>query len=268
MNNRILENFKKGKPTLGTITHLGNSAAVECIGAAGLDYVLIDMEHAPLDRRDAAACIMAADAAGITPIVRIPDIQRSMILNLLDVGARGLIVPNIESVEQVRQLIDYAKFKPLGSRGYCMTRDGKWGFGEDYEAGMTGYMANCNSSTMLLPQCETVECLEHIEEIVALDGIDGILIGPFDLSIAMGLDGQFDHPAFQQAVERVRTACQAQGKLSMIFAASEADISKRLAQGFDSILYGLDALALTSYYRNAAEVFAFHAVPNSCQQSK
>lgn len=255
MKNAILEKYRQGVPSVGTITHLRSTSAVECLGVTGLDYVLIDMEHTPVEIGEAQAYISAADAAGITPIIRIAEISRGAILKMLDAGAKGVIVPGVETVEQVKSLIAYAKFKPLGDRGYCMTRDGKWGYGEDYADGMTGYMAACNRDTLLLPQCETLGCLEHIEEITAMDGVDGILIGPFDLSIAMGLDGQFTHPEFKKAVARILTACKANGKLAMIFTGKADDIMPRVQEGFDSVLYGLDILAVIDHYKAVMDHF-------------
>ncbi len=255
MHNRVLEKLRQGQPVLGTITHLKSPAAVEALGAAGLDYVMMDMEHCPMDWSDVQSAVTAADAAGLEPFVRVPEGSRSAVLHALDLGVKGVIVPCIERVEQVEALISYAKFQPLGNRGYCMTRDGKWGWDAAYANGLSGYMAESNAQTLLIPQCETVGCLEHIEEIAALPGVDGILIGPYDLSIAMGLEGQFDHPDFRAAVARIRSACKVQGKMSMIFVGSTEDMVRRLDEGFDNILYGLDILSLMGHYVGVAEDF-------------
>ncbi len=253
--NRILEKCRAGTPAIGTITHLISPTAVECIAVAGMDYVMIDMEHSPVDMREVHACVTTADAAGITPIVRIDECTRTAVLRVLDVGAKGVVVPGIESVSQVKDLIRYAKFQPLGERGYCMTRDGRWGYGESYADGLPGYMAHSNRETLLLPQCETVGCLEHIEEITALDGVDGILIGPYDLSIAMGLAGQFDHPDFQAAIRRIHSACKAVGKLAIIFVGNAEAMQTRLSEGFENILFGLDILNLIGSYRQITNHF-------------
>lgn len=249
MENTVLKKYHNKMPSIGTITHLRSTTAVECLGATGLDYVMIDMEHAPVDTGEAQAYISAADTAGITPFVRIAEISRGAVLKMLDAGAKGIIVPDIETVDQVKVLIQYAKFKPVGARGYCMTRDGKWGYSADYKKGLQGYMDACNRDTMLFPQCETLGCLENIEEITALNGVDGILIGPYDLSIAMGLDGQFEHPDFKKAVARILKACKDAGKMAMVFAGNADEASRRLNEGFDSILYGLDILAVINHFR-------------------
>jgi 2-keto-3-deoxy-L-rhamnonate aldolase RhmA len=255
MNNKVLEKLAQGLPVLGTITHMKSPAAVEALGAAGLDYVMLDMEHCPMDWDDVQNAITASDAAGIEPFVRIPEGSRSAVLHALDVGAKGVVVPCIEHVEQVKALVSCAKFQPTGARGYCMTRDGKWGYDAAYAKGLTGYMRESNAKTMLIPQCETLGCLKQIEDIAALPGVDGILIGPYDLSIAMGLDGQFAHPDFRAAVARILSACKANGKMSMIFVGSTEDMRQRLDEGFDNILFGLDILSLIGHYTSIAESF-------------
>jgi len=255
LDNKIIEKFRQGQQSLGTISHLKSPCAIECLGKTGLDFVFLDMEHTTLEKETAYTCITAADAGGITPVVRVPGVDRSAILSMLDAGARGIIVPGVETPEQVEELVRYAKFPPLGDRGYCMTRDGRWGYGEDYAGGMMSYMETCNRDTLLIPQCETAGCLAHIEEIVAMPGVDGIMVGPFDLSIALGIPGEFESPAFLSALERVLHACKQSGKLSMIFVGAQEDIARRCAQGFDSILYGLDLLVITEHYRGVVEAF-------------
>ncbi len=255
MKNKLLEKRKEGKPVIGTLSHLLSPVAVEALGVSGLDYVVLDMEHSPIHTQELAACITAADAGGITPLVRVGDTSRVALLRVLDLGAKGLIVPGVESVAQVKELVQFAKFRPLGNRGYCMTRDGKWGFDAAYENGLSGYMDCCNKETLLIIQCETTGCLEHIEEIAAIEGVDGILIGPYDLSLAMEIGGQFGHPDFVSAVDKVLNACKKNGIISMIFTGNEADLESRLAQGFENILFGLDILSLIQHYAGVTNVF-------------
>lgn len=252
-NNKVLEKFKQHQPSLGTFTHLKSMVAVEALGVTGLDYVVIDMEHSPIAIDEAARFVTAADAVGITPFLRVNEATRSAVLRALDIGVMGIIVPCIETVEQLRQLVGHAKFQPEGNRGYCMTRDGQWGFSPSYRDGITGYMNISNSNTLLIPQCETAGCLEHIEEIASMDGVDGIMIGPYDLSIAMGMTGQFDSPQFQAAVSRILTACKNAGKLSIMFTGVAADAKARLSQGFDSALVGLDVLMLINRYKTLVD---------------
>lgn len=240
MENRVLEKFHAGDKSLGTFTHMLSAPAIEALAYTGLDYVIIDMEHSPIGAEHAAELVGVASGTGLAPFVRVDELSRSPILKMLDVGAAGLIVPQLETVEQARQLVGWAKFAPVGNRGYCPSRDGGWGLDENYAGGMSGYMDWANRNTMLIPQCETAGCLEHIEEIVAIEGVDGIFIGPFDLSIALGIPGRFDDPRHIAAVERVRLACERANKPCIMFCGSAEAAAGYFAQGFTSVTVSLD----------------------------
>lgn len=242
--NRILEKFQKHELSIGTFTHLKSATAVECLGRTGLDYVVIDTEHCGVGVDALSAAITAADAAGITPLVRINEISRSAVLQPLDAGAKGLLVPAVVSVEQVRRLVEYAKFPPLGKRGFCPTRDGGWGFDDASARGVGAYMARCDRETLLIPQCETAECLAQIEEIAAISGVDGIFVGPLDLSISLGCPMQFDQPVMLDALARILSACRTNGKLTIIFCGDTETARLRASQGYDSLTVGLDTQLL------------------------
>ncbi len=244
MKNTVLEKFRAGERCVGTFTHLLSPAAIQGLGQTGLDYVIVDLEHSPVCPDEAAKLVAAAKGAGLCPLVRVDAIARSPVLKMLDTGAMGLIIPNVENAEQIRELVSYAKFAPMGSRGYCPTGDAGWGYGEDYRDGMEGYMRAANEQTLLLPQCETAGCLEHIEEIAAMEGVAGIFIGPFDLSIALGIPGQFDNPVHKQAVERIRLACERAGKLCIMFCGSGEQANGYFRQGFPNVAVGIDMLTL------------------------
>lgn len=250
MTNMVLEKFRRGEPSLGTFTQMHSTIAAEILGYTGLDFALIDMEHAPLSTQSAGELIAAARGSGITPLIRTREISRSAVLQPLDAGAMGLVVPCVETVDQVRQLVQWAKFAPTGSRGYCMTRDDGWGFAPGAAPSLKAYMEKSNRETLLLPQCETAGCLAHIEEIAAMDGVDGIFLGPFDLSIALGCPGQFDTPVIQEATERVLTACRETGKVAMVFSGSPEAARSYWKMGFHSAAIGLDTLVYIQAYRD------------------
>ena len=206
MDNKLKQQLRSGDKPLGTFCGLNSPTVIECLGRTGLDFVIVDCEHSPSEAETAMELIRAAELSNLTPLCRVRDLSRSAVLKLLDVGARGLIVPNIHSVEEVQQVIDWAKFAPIGQRGFCPTRKDGWGF--DTERTTAETMAVMNEATLLLPQCETKEALENIEAITAMEGVDGIFIGPFDLSISMGIPGQFDHPDFVAALEKCRKSAK------------------------------------------------------------
>ena len=249
MKNTVLEKFKKGQKTIGTFSHLQSITAIECLGFTGLDYVVIDMEHSPVTAEGANQYIVAARSAGLAPFVRVDGVSRSPILKALDAGAQAVVVPCVETLDQVRKLVEYAKFAPSGSRGFCPTRDGGWGYAEHAAGSIEDYMQISNRETLLILQCETSGCLDNIEMITSIDGVDGILIGPFDLSIALGKPARFDDPEIKEAFARIRNACQAAGKMCMIFAGSAEAAKNYFSEGFDSVAVGLDTSIYISSYR-------------------
>ena len=248
MKNRVLEKFRAGEKSIGTFTHLLSAPAIEALAYTGLDYVIIDMEHSPIAAEHAAELVGVASGAGLAPFVRVDAIERSPVLKMLDVGAAGLIVPGVESVGEIKRLVEYAKFAPLGNRGYCPSRDGGWGMAECYAEGMGGYMDSANRQTLLLPQCETMGCLENIDEILGTDGVDGIFIGPFDLSIALGIPGDFANERHINAVAHVLDVCHRHGKLAVMFCGGAEAANGCVRQGLDSVTVSLDICVLAAAF--------------------
>lgn len=253
MKNTLREKLLRGEKALGTFMELGTATSAECLGLAGLDYLIIDTEHGPFDPLSALDFIRAAKLYGITPLARVQEISRAAILKLLDVGAMGLIIPCVSSVEEAEQIVSFGKYAPLGQRGVANTAGSGFWF-EDYAShGMPHYFEVSNRESMLIPQCETLGCLDHLKEILAIDGIDGIFVGPFDLSTAMGIPGQFDKPEFKEALRHVQWLCAEAGKPSLLYAANEQAAREGFAMGYDSVTYGMDASTLVNAYKAARQ---------------
>lgn len=242
MHNILKEKLAQGKQPLGTFVGTASPAVVECLGCAGLDFVILDNEHSPVEAETTAAMVRAAELRNVTPLARVREISRPAILKLLDVGVQGLIIPDVRGTEDVRRVVDYAKYAPVGRRGFCPSR--KDGWGTDPQCGVLDTMAHFNQETLVIPQCETAEALSDIATIAAMDGVDGIFIGPFDLSISMGMPGDFENPQFRAALARILSACRAAGKPCLIFAGDGAGAAVRFAQGYDAVAMGLDATLL------------------------
>ena len=244
MKNTCKEKMLRGEKVVGTFFEMGGANAVECLGLAGLDFLIVDTEHGPFDPESTVDLVRAAHLRGITPLARVQDSTRPSVLKMLDIGIQGLIVPSVQSADEVRSLVEYAKYYPLGKRGVAFGREAGWGAAEFAAGSLESYFEICNRETMLIPQCETLGCLEQIEEIAALDGVDGIFIGPYDLSTALGIPGQFQNPAFLQAVERIVRACKASGKFVTIYANNAAESRAYFERGFDGVAVATD----TSHY--------------------
>lgn len=248
MENLLKKKMVQGGKAVGTFFELGSSTAVECFRHTGLDFFIIDTEHGPFDAESSMNFIRTAELGTVTPMVRIKEISRSAVLKMLDIGAKGLIVPCVENPEQVKNLVEWAKYYPLGKRGFFMARPAGYGC-EAFAQNIDEYFRTCNEETLLIPQCETVGCLENIEEIVNIKGVDGIFIGPYDLSVGIGKPAQLDAPEFLQAVARVLKACKAAGKFSFIYTGSSTQAKKYIAEGFDAVAVNMDAAVFINAYK-------------------
>lgn len=246
----LKEKLAANKKVLGTFVELGGANVVEALGQTGLDFIIVDNEHGPFDVESSLECIRAAESSNLIPLCRVREFSRPGILKLLDQGAAGLIIPYIETVEQVQKIVEFGKYAPIGKRGFSGSRKDRWGFSTPGALPLQEQMNYWNAETALIPQCETVGCLEHIEEICAMDGVDGIFVGPFDLSISMGIPGDFKNPRMIEAFERILKACKAAGKFSIIFTANPDWINDYYEMGFDMVTYGMDAGVMVSGFRS------------------
>ena len=251
MKNMLKEKLAQGVKPLGTFVGTGSAAVVECLGCAGLDFVILDNEHSPIEAETTAELVRAAERRSITPLARVREISRPAILKLLDVGVQGLIIPDVHSAEDVRRIVSFAKYAPVGQRGFCPSR--KDGWGTDMPGSVADVMAHFNRETLVIPQCETAEALADIEHIAAMDGVDGIFIGPFDLSISMEMPGDFSNPVFQAAIDRIIKACRKAGKKCIFFTGTVEGIAAGFARGFDGMAYSLDAAIFIEALRERVE---------------
>ncbi len=253
MLNKLREAIEKKKYAVGTFLGAANPSIVEIMGYTGLDFVVIDTEHGPYDTMPMSDLIQAAESKGLSPLVRIADVTHREMQRALDNGAEGIIIPCLKSIDDFRKVVDLGKFAPLGNRGFIKGRGS--GFGnEPWASGtLTEYMQNSNDKVLLLPQCETKEALDNIEEIVQIEGIDGIFIGPFDLSICMGIPGRFDAPEFKAAVDRILRACKQAGKLCMTFTGTPEEAKMYIDKGFDAVANSIDTIVFAQAYRSMVD---------------
>ena len=250
MENLLKNKLESGKTVFGTFSWTASTMVTECLGYTGLDYVIIDAEHSPIDTEGAVNMVRSAKVHGLTPIIRAKDCTRPSILKMLDLGAEGVIVPNLHTVDEVKAVVDFGKYTPVGRRGFAQGRRAGFGFEPD-AVDLDEYLRASNELTLLLPMCETVDMLEHIEEAAAVDGVDGIYVGPFDLSLDMGIPGRFDRPEFQAALKRIEAACRAAGKYSFIFSSTPETAIAHVKLGYQAPTLGIDANMIVRSYRDA-----------------
>ena len=250
MKNPVREKILSGKKALGTFMTLGSADVAEALALAGLDYIIIDGEHGPFAPESALSFARACEKYGVAPFVRTPNGQRQSVLHMLEIGALGLVVPFLSTVAEVQELVSYAKYPPLGMRGCnLVARQAGFGFSDKSHLPIQDFFDVCNRETLLLPQCETAGFLENIEEICALPGVDGIFIGPYDLSVALGVPAQVGSDIVLRAIDRVLAACKQSGKMSFIFARDAETASRNFGLGFDSVTCTSDGNLLVDGYK-------------------
>jgi 2-keto-3-deoxy-L-rhamnonate aldolase RhmA len=254
--NTIKHKLAAGGRVLGTcVTDHVSPEIVTIFKAAGVDFFFIDTEHSVPSYRDVQNLVRAGRSADVIPIVRVTQAEYFLIARLLDVGAMGIIAPRIGSVEEARAVVDAMKFTPEGNRGY-----GVRGIVNDYQyAGAKAEMESANRETLVVLQVESKECLDHAFEIAAVPGVDALMIGPFDLSISLGIPGQFDNPIFWQAIDRVVEAASRAGIAPGIHMASAGPLKKAAERGMRFLVCGSDANVMLAGFRSIVQEMGLQA---------
>lgn len=239
----LRERFARGDSLTGMIDFIGAPMVIEVLARAGIDFVIIDMEHCPMDMDRLAHLIRAADAAGIAPLVRVPEVDAGLIKRILNLAAAGIVIPH-GTKETCEALVRAARYAPDGERGACpiVRATGYWP--DDWNA----YAQRANREVMLLPLIEDAAAIDELDAIAAIPGIDGLFVGPYDLSVSVGAPGaDFNHPKMSAALDRTVAACRKHSKVvvTTIGDRQERDYSQGLVKrGVQGLVFATDALVL------------------------
>ena len=197
--NILLEKLQQGKNVYGTCVTSTGPMWPGAIKSAGLDFVFIDTEHIPLDRNELALLCQLYKSNGIVPIVRIPSPDPYRACQAIDGGAAGIVAPYIESRAEVVELVGAVKYRPLKGKLLSAYLDG----GREMPASLKAYTQSFNSAIICIANIESVPAMEKLDEILSVPGLDGVFIGPHDLSVSLGVPEQYDHPVFEKAVTTI-----------------------------------------------------------------
>jgi 2-dehydro-3-deoxyglucarate aldolase len=229
--------LKRGDKLLGTMVTLPSAATAEILAGLGFDWLFVDGEHGPLETAELAAILrVAGDRTAC--IVRVPEAAEVPIKKALDLGAAGIIVPQVNTPEQAADVVRYARYAPEGARGVGLAR--AHGYGQRFRE----YLDAANREIAVIVQAEHAQAVENIEAIVRVPGVDAVLLGPYDLSASLGKMGQIDDPAVVRAIRRVTDACRAAGMPLGYFGVTAAAVAPYVAQGYTLIVAGVDTLFL------------------------
>lgn len=234
--NRIKKMFKEGRSVIGTFVKLTDPSTVELITNAGFDVMVIDNEHTAMSTETMVSLIRMSDATGIVPVVRVRENNRSQILQALDAGAYGIMVPETGTKKDVQLVVERTKYAPQGNRGYSASqRSANYGSMVPKE-----YAELSNANTLVVVYCETMEAINNLDEMLTVEGVDVVFIGPFDLSQALGVIGEPNNPKVLETIDMIVKKVRAAGKAAGIIAPDAKKAKLFIEQGFQLIVLGSD----------------------------
>ncbi len=206
--NIVKQALREGRVQLGTAyQQLRSQDVVRALAAAGFDWAFIDTEHGGFGISEVQDLCRMAVKVGLAPIIRVPELQYGLVARALDCGGEGVIFPRVESPDVLAQAVSWTKFPPEGQRGCGLTP-----LHIDFEpASIAQIMEHANRETLVVLQIETVRALEARDELLSVPHIDAVMVGPVDLSISLGVPGDFEHPKMLDAVEKIFASCRAHG---------------------------------------------------------
>lgn len=219
---------------IGTLVSIPSAEIVELLSLSGFDWLFLDAEHGAYGPTEIVSMLQAAHECPC--LVRIPGPDEAWIKKVLDAGASGIIVPQINSAQQARDVINYAKYPPQGKRGVGLGRAHKYG------REFAPYLQNANQETVIVLQAESQHALDNIEAIATVEGVDAVLIGPYDLSASLGHTGEVAHAIVQAAIQKISQVCQSHNTRLGIFGVCAADVVPYKQLGFTLLTVGVDSL--------------------------
>ena len=251
--NQLRATLKAGGIALGTILWETRARGVmHTLAQAGMDFVFICGEHSAYNLETIVDMVAHAHAAGLTPVVRIPDLQYEHVTRLLDTGGQSLIAPHFRSGEEARRFVEYAKYYPEGRRGMAIMNNA----GVEYESVDTRTaMEHANANTLLAVVIETREAIANAEEIL-IPGIDVALVGHQDLSQSLGVPGEFGHPKVREATARINAICKERGIATAGAINQPENAEAVIKSGAQFLLYGTDLLLIRREAERAAKAVA------------
>jgi 4-hydroxy-2-oxoheptanedioate aldolase len=248
--NRFKQGLASGQPQYGLWLGLPDNSAAEIAAVAGFDWLLIDGEHAPFDLRTIMSHLQAMAPYEVAPIVRCVEGNTALIKQLLDIGVQTLLVPMVETAEQAEQLVRAVRYPPAGIRGLgtSLARAARWNQ-------VPGYLKKANDEICLIVQVETASAMENLDAILQVEGVDGVFIGPSDLSASMGYIGDAGNPVVVETINTGLNKIRAAGKYAGLLCLDPSLAQNYVEQGANFVGVGVDTMILANETRKLAQRF-------------
>lgn len=237
------------KTSFGTWLTIPHPSVGELAARAGFDWAVVDLEHTAIELQTAAEMIRVIDLSGARPLVRVGDHNPNTIKRVMDAGSHGIIASTVNTPEQAESIVKAVKYPPVGHRGVGLSR--AQGYGDSFEE----HYEWLNTQSIVFVQIEHILAVENLKEILAVPGVDGFFIGPYDLSASLGVPGQFNHPRMLDALERVKDVRERTRSVPGVHVVKPVpgDAIARAQEGFRFIAYGIDFLLLLNGMRQGLE---------------
>jgi 2-keto-3-deoxy-L-rhamnonate aldolase RhmA len=236
--NRLRQGLAAGRVCLGATIISGSPVVAELLSRVGFDWLWLEMEHTTVSEDGVLAMLQATNGAETSTVVRVPWNDKTMIKRAVDAGPDGILVPQVSTRAEAEAAVRAMKYPPVGERGAGLAR------AQAYGLAMGEYYASANTDILTLLMIEHIDGVRNIAEILAVPGVDTVMIGALDLSGSMGLLGQTEHPSVEEAIQKVLAACKAAGKPCGIVALDQDHANRRIAEGFTNIIVAIDVLML------------------------
>ena len=236
----LKQKLKNRSSVFASWTSLGHPQVTEMLVRSGVDFLGIDIEHSTISQSQSQRIIAACDAHGVACLPRVATHNQECIKRVLDSGADGVIVPTVETPQQVEKLIEWTKYPPMGKRGFGIAR--AQGYGHDFEE----YTSKWNETSILMIQIESVQAVDNIEKLLAFNEVDAVMVGPYDISGSLDVPGQINHPRVQEAGQKVVNACSKFGKAcgTQDIEPTQESLGKALENGYTFIVLASDVFIL------------------------
>jgi 2-keto-3-deoxy-L-rhamnonate aldolase RhmA len=252
MRYKLKNKFVNRENILAGWTSIGHPQVAEMLAMSGVDFIGIDIEHSTISQEQSQRIIAACHHKGVRCMPRIATHNQEAIKQLLDSGADGIIVPTVDTPEQVEKLIEWIKYPPLGKRGYGIAR------AQDYGHNFNEYTSQWNNSSSLIIQIESITAVENIEKLLQFDEVDGAMIGPYDISGSLGIPGQIDHQNVKDAGRVVVEACRKYGKScgTQDINPTSSSVKEAFGSGYTFVVLASDVFILWKWGEKMQEIVA------------
>lgn len=236
----LKKRLAKKELTIGSWLQIGSPVVAEIMAQAGFDWLVVDMEHSAIGISEAQSLIQVIDLAGCTPLVRLSSNDSTLIKRVMDAGSHGIIVPNVNSVDDAVAAVKAVRYPPDGTRGVGLWR--AQGYGFDFER----YKKWHKDNSIVIVQIEHIDGVNDLEAILSTEGVDGFIIGPYDLSASLGIPGEFEHPDFKNAIDKVNRVSKQMNALmgTHVVMPDISAVKEKIEEGYRFIAFSIDTLFL------------------------